>query len=317
MAKYIIKRLLQGIVTLFIVSTLVFILMRALPTDYFFTETQLMKYTPEQKQAALEAAGLTDPIVVQLKDYYVRVLQGDLGISRRIQSGVPVTQLIGSKILVSMQLGIMALILSLAAGTLIGFIQTLYKDKLGDHLGTAFTVCMTAVPGLVSFSLILILGTRLFHLPTLYSARTQPVLSVIMPVICLSLAPTASYALWSRRYMVDELNKDYVQLALGKGQSTKQVIFKHVLKNAFVPLVQYLPASILETLGGSLLVERFFSIPGMGPLLSDAIQKYDVDVVQTLVILYAALGILGVMFGDILMTVIDPRISLAKEGEKR
>ena len=117
--------------------------------------------------------------------------------------------------------------------------------------------------------------------------------------------------------MVDEINKDYIKLARVKGMSTKSIMVKHVLRNAFVPLAQYLPASFLLTIGGSLLVERFFSVPGMGPLLTDAIGKMDTNVVQALVILYAALGIIGVFLGDILMLLIDPRITLTDKGGTR
>ena len=99
--------------------------------------------------------------------------------------------------------------------------------------------------------------------------------------------------------------------------STKKIMLRHVLRNAFVPLAQYLPASLLSTIGGSLLTERFFSVPGMGPLLTDAINRYDTNVVQTLVILYASLGILGVFLGDVLMMIIDPRITLTSKGGTR
>ena len=118
--------------------------------------------------------------------------------------------------------------------------------------------------------------------------------------------------------MVDELNKDYIKLAKIKGMSSRSIMVRHVLRNAFVPLVQYLPASFLLTISGSLLVERFFSVPGMGVLLTDAINRYDIDVVQTLVILYASLSILGVFLGDIMMMLVDPRIKLTeKEGGAR
>ena len=117
--------------------------------------------------------------------------------------------------------------------------------------------------------------------------------------------------------MVDELNKDYIKLARIKGMSSKNIMVKHVLKNAFVPLVQYIPASFLLTISGSLLVERFFSVPGMGPLLTDAITRYDLNVVQTLVIIYAALGIIGVFLGDVLMMILDPRIKLTDKGGSR
>lgn len=316
MFKYTIKRLLQSIVTVLIVVTIVFLLMRMLPTDYFFTEDQLMKLKPEQKKEQLQAAGLLDPMPEQLVRYYGQILRFDFGESRRIQNGVDVVSVIGEKFTISMKLGCIALVISLFIGILIGIIQTLNKDRFLDHVGTAYTIFVNAVPSLVSYSLILAFGAKVLGLPSLYSTR-NPSETSVLPIVCLSLASIASYALWTRRYMVDELNKDYIKLARVKGTSSSGIMVKHVFKNAFVPLAQYIPASFLYTIGGSLLVERFFSVPGMGPLLTDAIVRYDVNVVQTLVILYAVLGTLGVFLGDILMMLLDPRIKLTGKGGTR
>ncbi|RJV71778.1 ABC transporter permease [Coprococcus sp. AF27-8] len=316
MFKYTIKRLLQSVVTVLIVVTIVFLLMRMLPTDYFFTEDQLMKFTPEQKEEQLQAAGLLDPMPKQLVRYYGQLLKFDFGESRRIQNGVDVVSVIGDKFAISMKLGCTALVISLFLGILIGIIQTLNKDRILDHVGTAYTIFVNAVPSLVSYSLVLAFGSKVLGLPSLYSTR-NPSETSILPIVCLSLASIASYALWTRRYMVDELNKDYIKLARVKGTSSAGIMIKHVFKNAFVPLAQYVPASFLYTIGGSLLVERFFSVPGMGPLLTDAIVRYDVNVVQTLVVLYAVLGTLGVFLGDILMMLLDPRIKLTGKGGTR
>lgn len=316
MFKYTIKRLLQSVVTVLIVVTIVFLLMRMLPTDYFFTEDQLMKFTPEQKEEQLQAAGLLDPMPKQLVRYYGQLLKFDFGESRRIQNGVDVVSVIGDKFTISMKLGCTALVISLFVGILIGIIQTLNKDRILDHVGTVYTIFVNAVPSLVSYSLVLAFGSKVLGLPSLYSTR-NPSETSILPIVCLSLASIASYALWTRRYMVDELNKDYIKLARVKGTSSAGIMIKHVFKNAFVPLAQYVPASFLYTIGGSLLVERFFSVPGMGPLLTDAIVRYDVNVVQTLVVLYAVLGTLGVFLGDILMMLLDPRIKLTGKGGTR
>ena len=316
MFKYTIKRLLQSVVTVLIVVTIVFLLMRMLPTDYFFTEDQLMKFTPEQKEEQLQAAGLLDPMPKQLVRYYGQLLKFDFGESRRIQNGVDVVSVIGDKFTISMKLGCTALVISLFVGILIGIIQTLNKDRILDHVGTAYTIFVNAVPSLVSYSLVLAFGSKVLGLPSLYSTR-NPSETSILPIVCLSLASIASYALWTRRYVVDELNKDYIKLARVKGTSSAGIMIKHVFKNAFVPLAQYVPASFLYTIGGSLLVERFFSVPGMGPLLTDAIVRYDVNVVQTLVVLYAVLGTLGVFLGDILMMLLDPRIKLTGKGGTR
>lgn len=316
MLKYTIKRMLQSVITIFFIATAVFVLMRMLPVEYYFDDDERMYLTDEQQQAILQEAGLLDPVPKQLFRFYADTLRGDFGESRRIQRNTPVLELIASRVKISMRNGAMALGIALTLGVCMGVFQTLRKDKLFDHIGTGYVIFVNAVPTIVSYSLVLVFGSKVLGLPSLYSSR-KPVVSNIMPVFCLAMMSIAGYALWTRRYMVDELNKDYIKMARVKGLSSRQILFRHVLKNAFVPLVQYLPASLLNTIGGSLLVERFFSIPGMGTFLADAITCYDVNIVQTLSMLYAALGVFGAFLGDVLMTILDPRISLLrKEGSR-
>ena len=329
MIKYLAKRLLQSLFTIFLIVSVVFLLMRLMPTDYFFTEDELMKLSEQQMHDRLEAAGLLDHPLTQLGRFWKNLItKGDLGISRRIQTGKPVVQVIGNKFGISMRLGLTALLIALVIGVVLGILQARFKDGILDGIGTAYTIFVNAVPHLVSYSLIMIFGARLLGLPSLYSARKvwkftvfgiamQFNYSTLLPILCLSMGSTASYMLWMRRYMVDELNKDYIRLAKLKGLSTTQVMFRHVMRNAFLPLAQYLPYSILLTVGGSLLAERFFSVPGLGPLLTDAISRYDTNVVQAVVMLYATLGILGLLLGDLLMTLLDPRISLTEKGGTR
>lgn len=317
MLKYTIKRLLQSVVTIFLIATAVFVLIRMLPPEkFYFDPDEQMYLTDDAKEGILRDAGLLDPIPKQLINFYKDTLQGDFGESRRIQRDAPVTKLISKKVGISMKNGAMALGISVVVGASMGVFQTLYKDKLFDHIGTGYTIFVRAVPTIVSYSLILVFGSKILGLPSLYSSR-KPFISNIMPVFCLAMMSIAGYAIWTRRYMVDELNKDYIKMAKIKGLSNREIMFGHVLKNAFVPLVQYLPASLLDTIGGSLLVERFFSIPGMGTFLADAITAYDVNIVQTLSLLYASLGVMGAFLGDILMTLLDPRISLLHKEETR
>lgn len=316
MLKYTIRRLAESLVTVLIIVTIVFLLLRLLPTDYYFTEEQLMKFTEEQKQEQLLAAGLLDPIPKQLMNFYNDLIHLDFGESRRIQNGVSVLKVIGDKFAISMQLGLIAIAISVIIGVPLGILQTRFKNKVPDHIVTVYTIFVNAVPALVSYSLVLIFGSRVLGLPSMYSTR-NPGTSSVLPIVCLSMTSIAWYALWTRRYMIDELNKDYIKLARVKGLSNRSIMVRHVLRNAFVPIAQYLPQSMLLTIGGSLLVERFFSVPGMGPLLTDSIQRYDTSVVQTLVMLYAALSILGVFLGDVLMMIIDPRITLANKGGTR
>ena len=240
----------------------------------------------------------------------------NLGKSIRLEKGQYVIDVIGTKIGTSMEIGLVALAISLVLGVTIGVLQA--RNSIVDGIGTGYTVLVNAVPHLVIYTIIMMLGAIALGLPMRYDASAPNAgLTKILPIICLSIGSTAGYMLWTRRYMVDELNKDYIRLARLKGLSETQVMFRHVLKNAFVPLAQYLPYSILLTVGGSLLVERFFAVPGMGPELTNAIGRYDVNLVQGIVLLYATMGILGVFLGDLLMTIIDPRIKLTGKGDVR
>ena len=395
MAKYILKRLGQSLITVLLVVCIVFILLRLMPNEYFFTEDELMKFSESQKYAKLERMGLmdicpdchgtglvddkacakcaendvalkgtgyvdrnvflqmadfygdmlqmrvynakgkevksVDPISLfsylsqklkgeqpfgELKDGYTTKLCFNLGKSIRLEKNQYVTDVIGIKMAVSIRISLVSLALSLVLGVVLGVLQARYKDGIFDSIGTGYTVIVNAVPHLVIYTVIMVAGASLLGLPMRYDATAaQPWKTMVLPVVCLSIGSTAGYMLWTRRYMVDELNKDYIRLAKLKGLSDRAVMFRHVLKNAFVPLAQYLPYSILLTVGGSLLAEQFFSVPGMGPELTRAISRYDLPLVQGIVLLYAVLGILGVFLGDLLMTVIDPRIKLTgKEG---
>ena len=140
MLKYTIKRLVESLITVLIIVTIVFLLLRMLPTDYYFTEEQLMKFTEEQKQEQLLAAGLLDPIPEQLMDFYNNVIHLDFGESRRIQNGVAVTKVIGDKFAISMQLGLIAIAISVVIGVPLGILQTSFKDRVPDHIVTVYTI---------------------------------------------------------------------------------------------------------------------------------------------------------------------------------
>ena len=393
MVKYILKRFFQSILVILLVVCIVFFLLRLMPSDYFFTEDELMKFTEAQKYAKLERLGIMeichecngkgvidghpceacnhgeaqgtgyvnrsvlaqlgdffrdmfefrvfnakgkevktiesvnlwkylsmkskgeDPFADKLKDDYQVKLKFNLGKSIRLEKNQYV-DVIATKMSVSAKIGLISLAISLVLGVVFGVLQAMFKDKLVDHIGTAYTVIVNAVPHLVIYTVIMIAGASFFGLPMRYDATAKnPGLTMVLPIVCLSIGSTAGYMLWTRRYRVDELNKDYIRLAKLKGLTNRQVMFRHVLKNAFVPLAQYLPYSILLTVGGSLLVETFFAVPGMGPELTMAISRYDLNLVQGIVLLYATMGIMGVFVGDLLMTMIDPRITLTgKEG---
>ena len=126
---------------------------------------------------------------------------------------------------------------------------------------------------------------------------------------------TCPHAMWTRRYVVDQLNRDYVKFARAKGVSERRITFGHMLRNALVPMAQNLPANILLTISGSIYIESLYSIPGMGNLLLSAISRQDNPLVQALVLIYSSLGIFGLLLGDLLMVLCDPRIKLVRGKE--
>ncbi len=313
MAKYIFKRTFQSVVTLFIVTTIVFLLLRLMPIEGYFSNFD--KLTEAQIEASLDQMGLNDPIVVQLKNFYGDLLHGDLGVSYRIRQNVPINQIIAEKAPYSIWFGLGAITISLVAGIPLGIFMARTFGKFGDKIGTAFVVFITAVPSAIYYIYIQTYLTSWLGLPMLFD-KYNPA-SWILPVISMSLGSIASYALWMRRYMLDDANKDYVQLAMAKGFSYSEVMNKHVFRNAIVPLIQFIPTSILLTIVGSIYIESLYSIPGMGGLLVDAIKRQDNNVVQALVLIFSALSILGLLVGDILMAVVDPRIKFDEETEGR
>ncbi len=313
MIKYLIKRLARSVITLFIIISIVFILLRLMPIEGYFQNYD--KLTKEQIRAGIINMGLDKPVLMQLKNFFIRLLHGDLGVSRIYRANVPITEILSGKIPISLLLGGISLIISLLLGIPLGTLMARSKGKFWDKFGTAFIVFIQAVPAAVYYLFIQVFGHELLGVSMLF--HKDNITTWMLPIISLSLGNTAYYAMWLRRYMVDENNKDYVKLAVAKGVPNNKIMIGHVFRNAFVPMIQYIPSSFLNTIVGSIYVESLYSVPGMGGLLVDVVKRQDNTMVQAIVILFACVGIFGLILGDILMTVLDPRISFNKKGGAR
>ncbi|MCX7024855.1 MAG: ABC transporter permease [Spirochaetes bacterium] len=314
MAKYMLKRLAQSVVTLFIVVTAVFLLMRLLPVEGYLGE-RYDKLSPEQREAILQKMGLLDPWYVQIGSFYSKLAHGDLGTSAIYRKDVPVLQVIAPRVPYSVRFGLVAMALSLAAGLAMGVHMARYKGRFWDRTWTVYIVLINAVPSAVYLLFIQLYGTDLLKVPLLFDKYKFQ--SWVLPAISMSLGGIAGYAMWMRRFMVDELNKDYIKLARAKGMTSSAIMVRHVMRNAYVPMAQYLPAAILATVSGSIYIESLYSIPGMGGLLVDVIQRQDNPMVQALVLIFSSIGILGLFLGDVLMAAFDPRIKFAKSEGAR
>lgn len=314
MLKYFVKRVLLAMVSLFLVLTIVFLLMRLMPVEGYFSD-RADTMNEATKEAVLRNLGLLDPVPVQLVNFYKALLRGDLGSSIVFRPRVANTQILAEKIPYSASFGLASVVLSLVLGCGLGILMARSKGRIWDKLGTVYILIINAVPPIVVYLFLQVSVSSATGLPILFSAD-RPV-SWILPLLCMSLGGIASNALWIRRYMVDELNKDYIKLARAKGVKNSQIMLRHVVRNAFIPMAQYLPTSILMTVTGSIYVEALFSIPGLGGLLINAIQRQDNTLVQALVLLYASIGVIGLLLGDFAMALCDPRINLSKEGGSR
>ncbi|WP_143322204.1 ABC transporter permease [Clostridium sp. HBUAS56010] len=313
MVKYLGKRIARSFLTLAIILTAVFCLLRFMPIEGYFQNFD--KMTSQQIQVGLKEMGLSDPLPVQIIGFFADLFHGDLGVSRIYRANVPVSDILADKIPVSIKLGGWSMVVSLLIGLPLGALMARFQHGLADRIGTLFIVCIQAVPATVYFLYIQLYGTSILKVGLLFQIDDPRYW--ILPILSMSLGNIAFYGMWLRRYMVDESNRDYVKLAKAKGLSENQIIVRHMFRNAFVPLVQYIPTAFLNTVIGSIYIESLYSIPGMGGLLVTVIKKHDNTMVQGIVLLYACVGVLGLLIGDVLMVMLDPRISLGrKEGDR-
>ena len=224
MLKYIAKRAASALFTLVIILSIVFVLMRQMPIDGYFDNID--KMDPVVIEAWLQKMGLKDPIHVQLKNFFLSLLKGDLGVSSRYSVGASIAGLIARKAPISMKMGLMSMALSLGLGIPLGGAMARSKSRLWDKFGTVFIVLINAVPAAVYYIFLQAYGSRALGIAMLFD-EANPV-SWILPVFSMSLGSIAYYAMWLRRYMLDEINKDYVKLARAKGVSNRAVTMRHV-----------------------------------------------------------------------------------------
>ena len=313
MLKYALKRIGRSMITLVIILTVLFAMLQVMPVEGYFNNYE--KMSPQQIELGLRELGLTDPIYVQVFRFVKNLFTGDLGVSHRYRENVPIVEILADKVPVSLKFGIISMVVSLPLGMILGVLMALNKGGPLDKIGNAYIVVIQAVPNAIYFLLIQVYGSELLNCSMLY--RDGKPITMVLPILTLAMPSIASYGMWLRRYMVDETNKDYIKLARAKGVPNTTIWFKHVFRNSFVPMIQTIPGSLLMTISGSIYTESLYSIPGMGGLLVDVIKRQDNNMVQVVVLLFAVVGIVGLLLGDIAMTLVDPRISFTKKGGAR
>lgn len=219
-----------------------------------------------------------------------------------------------SKMGYSFVIGIIATILAYVLGLPIGLLMARFKDGILDKIGTIYIISVIAVPSLAYIFLFKAIGGSIFKLPTLFNMDSASKLMFVLPIVSLALRDVAGLMKWMRRYMIDQMNSDYVKFARSGGLSETEIFTKHIWKNAAIPIVHGIPGSILSAMVGAIITERVYSVPGAGNLLTQAINKYDNGVIVGVTLFYALLTVTSLILGDILMASVDPRISFTSKG---
>lgn len=304
MPTYITKRLLLSIFTLWLVATLTFAIMFMVPGGPFLAEKAPSAATLE---ALNQKYGLDQPKIVQYKNYMVKFIQGDMGESLK-QRGRSVSSIITSGFKVSARVGGIAILVAILVGVPLGSIAALNRGKWLDNLIVVLSTAGIAVPSfVVSTVLMLIFSVKLDLLPT-YGLTTWK--HYIMPVAALSLYPASYISRLMRTSMLEVLGQDYMRTARSKGLPQYKILFKHALRNAILPVITYLGPLLAYTLTGSFVVEKIFTIPGLGNEFISSILNRDYTMIMGTTIFLAAL-IIGMNFlVDIAYKIIDPRIQL-------
>ena len=304
MPAYITKRLLMSIFTLWLVATLTFALMFMVPGGPFLAEKTPSTATLE---ALNQKYGLDQPKIVQYKNYMVKFIQGDMGVSLK-QRGRTVSTIISTGFKVSARVGSLGILLALLVGIPMGSIAALNRGKWLDNIIVIFSTTGIAVPSfVVSTVLMLIFSVKLDWLPT-YGLATWK--HYIMPVAALSLYPASYISRLMRTSMLEVLGQDYMRTARAKGLSRFWMLFKHALRNAILPVVTYLGPLLAYTLTGSFVVEKIFTVPGLGSEFISSIINRDYTMIMGTTIFLAALIIVMNLLVDIAYKIIDPRIQL-------
>ena len=212
-------------------------------------------------------------------------------------------------------MGIFAMVLAYALGLPIGVLMARKKDKLADKLGMVYIIFIIAVPSLAYIYLFRYLGTTLFNLPSVFTTYgPADIRSWILPIISLALPSIASLMLWTRRYVVDQMNSDYVKFAKAKGLNQREIFNNHIFKNAIIPIAQGIPASLAGCITGAIITESIYTVGGMGKMLPNSINQYNNVMIVALAFIFSTVSVLSVLAGDIVLTKVDPRISLSEKA---
>ena len=313
MTKYIAKRILMALITLFIITFVLFVLIRIMPGNPFPVERMSAEMIAQKR---LEL-GLDEPILVQFWEYLKLLASGSFGNGTSLYNGAPIKPILIKCLENSFKIGVLSIFFGTVAGLLIGIVAAMHRGKFLDGLCTIISILGVCIPSYV-FMIFLqyFFSYKIPFFPYFFDASNFLV-SSIMPALSLSLLAISIIARFTRNEMVEVMNSDYVKLAEAKGVYGWELIRKHILRNALIPIVTVIAPLVVDLLTGAMVIEKIYGINGVGKLMVDAIagQGVDYNYVLALGIVFSSMYIGAMLILDILYGIIDPRISLtAKDG---
>lgn len=314
MGVYIAKRLAASAVTALLASIVVFLLVRSVPGDVV---GQMLGQTsdPVAAKALREFFGLDQPVWRQYANWIGRVLVGDFGTSWT--RGQPVMGMVGSALGVTIQLAAATLVLATAIGVPLGILAAIYEGRAPDRIVQAFNLLGLAAP-VFWIGLMLLVGMSssfdwsppLMYVP-LHESVSENLSIIALPVLSLALLQAAAYSQFVRQSIVSALGQDYVRTAVAKGLSTRTVFFRHLLRNIGIPLVTFMGLILIQILGGAVIIESLFALPGLGRLLLSSIETRDYPVLQAGLLVVVVIAMLVNLVVDLSYRIIDPRVRLS------
>lgn len=310
MLKYVLKRFGAMLLTLFLVMVLSFMIIRLMPMNIF----ENPETPPEIQKKLQDRLHLNEPIVVQLV-YFLKnvVTEFDFGTSVKIQPGNDVFGIIASRIPPTVVLNIFSLVISIPLGLIAGTVAALKRNTWVDTVISVLIVIFISVPSFVFASLMQYLFTFKWNLfPTLYNATAADFgtrfFSMILPILALALGPIATIGRYLRGELIENLSSEYLLLARTKGLTRAQATVRHAFRNSLIPITNTLIGLLTGIMGGSLVIEKMFAVPGMGGMLVNSISVGDHFLTVALLIFYSAISLVTILIVDLSYGIIDPRI---------
>ncbi|MEK4386275.1 ABC transporter permease [Solibacillus sp. FSL W7-1464] len=312
MIDYIVRRLIFGIFVLLIMTTFIFIVMRAVPGDVVTLQLANSGATPEQMAALKAEMGLDKSVFGQLIDWGKNALQGDLGSS--LWSGKEVSQIILDRLPVTIQLALMAIVLAIIIGIPIGVISAVKQNSFIDHFLKVISIGGLSIPSFwLGLILLTVLSLSFNWIPPLgyQSFAENPIVNLqqmFLPAICLAITLSASIVRMTRSAVLEVLHSEFIRTVRAKGAKEAVVIFKHALRNSLISVITLIGLQIGYLLGGTVVLESIFALPGLGSLIFETVLVRDYPVVQSTVLVFGAMFLLVNLMVDVMYGWVDPRI---------